>query len=76
MLDTGPAAIGLESTVLDLTGPRTVLLRPGGAPVDAIEAVCGPVGRGITPSQAEAARGLRSPPACCYRITHLPCRCA
>jgi L-threonylcarbamoyladenylate synthase len=61
ILDCGPAEVGLESTVLDLTGPRPFLLRPGGIPAEAIEAVCGPIGRGITPSQAEASRGLRSP---------------
>ena len=61
VLDTGPAAVGLESTVLDLSGPRPFLLRPGGVPVEAIEALIGKVGRGISPSQAEASRGLRSP---------------
>ena len=61
VLDSGPANVGLESTVLDLSGPRPFLLRPGGIPVEAIEALIGPVGRGITPSQAEASRGLRSP---------------
>ena len=61
ILESGPASVGLESTVLDLTGPRPFLLRPGGIPADAIEAVCGPVGRGITPGQVEASRGLRSP---------------
>jgi L-threonylcarbamoyladenylate synthase len=61
VLDTGPATVGLESTVLDLTGPRPFLLRPGGVPVETLEALCGPIGRGITPSQAEASRGLRSP---------------
>lgn len=30
ILDGGPCAVGLESTVVDLTGPRAVLLRPGG----------------------------------------------
>ncbi|MBT5414941.1 MAG: threonylcarbamoyl-AMP synthase, partial [Rhodospirillaceae bacterium] len=39
VLDGGPCRIGLESTVLDLTGPRAVLLRPGGLPKEAIEAV-------------------------------------
>ena len=32
VLDTGPATIGLESTVLDLTGLTPFLLRPGGIP--------------------------------------------
>ncbi len=61
VLDAGPSIVGLESAVLDLTGDRPFLLRPGGVPAEAIEAVCGPIGRGITPAQAEASRGLRSP---------------
>jgi len=33
IIDGGPCAIGLESTVLDLAGSRPILLRPGGIPV-------------------------------------------
>ncbi len=61
VLDCGLASVGLESTVLDLSGPAPFLLRPGGVPAEAIEALVGPVGRGLTPAQAEASRGLRSP---------------
>jgi len=61
VLDCGPCDVGLESSVLDLTGRAPVLLRPGGLTRARIEAVVGPVGSGITPAQAEAARGLRSP---------------
>jgi L-threonylcarbamoyladenylate synthase len=61
VLESGPCAVGLESSVLDLTGPQAVLLRPGGVWQAAIEAVIGPIGRGLTPAQAEASRGLRSP---------------
>lgn len=61
VLDTGPCAVGLESSVLDLSGPTPFLLRPGGIPRAAIAAIAGPIGAGITPAQAEAARGLRSP---------------
>jgi L-threonylcarbamoyladenylate synthase len=43
ILDGGPCAVGLESTVLDLTTPAPTLLRPGGATREAIEAVVGPV---------------------------------
>jgi L-threonylcarbamoyladenylate synthase len=43
VLDSGPCAIGVESTVLDLSGERPVLLRPGGAASEAIEAVTGPL---------------------------------
>lgn len=34
ILDGGPTPLGVESTVLDLTGPRPVILRPGGVPLD------------------------------------------
>jgi L-threonylcarbamoyladenylate synthase len=62
VLDSGPCAIGLESTVLDLTGSQPFLLRPGGVTAAAIEDVLGlPVQRGISRETAEAARTLRSP---------------
>lgn len=56
VLDSGPCSVGVESTVLDLSGPDAVLLRPGGAAVEAIEALIGPVIRGTTPGAT-----LRSP---------------
>nr|WP_237180753.1 L-threonylcarbamoyladenylate synthase [Roseomonas haemaphysalidis] len=43
VLDGGPCAVGLESTVLDLSGPVATLLRPGGVPREAVEALLGPV---------------------------------
>jgi len=61
ILDSGPCPIGVESTVLDLTGPHPVLLRPGGVTAEAIEALVGPIGRPIPHAVAQAARGLRSP---------------
>lgn len=61
VLDSGPCAVGVESTVLDLSAGAPFLLRPGGVPLDAIEAAIGSVGRGITPLAAEAPRTLRSP---------------
>ena len=39
ILDGGPSEIGLESTVLDLSGDRPVLLRPGAITREALEAV-------------------------------------
>ncbi len=44
VLDSGPSAVGVESTVLDATGPRVRLLRPGGVPLEAIAARLGPLG--------------------------------
>ena len=43
VLDSGPCPVGVESTVLDLSGPAPALLRPGGATLEAIAALVGPV---------------------------------
>jgi len=61
VLDSGTCPVGVESTVLDLSGDRPFLLRPGGVTREAIEAVVGRVQIGITPLAAEASRTLRSP---------------
>jgi L-threonylcarbamoyladenylate synthase len=45
VLDCGPCAVGVESTVLDLSGDQPTLLRPGGATLESIEALIGPVRR-------------------------------
>ena len=42
ILDGGPCAIGVESTILGLDGPPT-LLRPGGVPLEALEEMLGPI---------------------------------
>jgi L-threonylcarbamoyladenylate synthase len=56
ILDAGPTAIGIESTVLDTTCIPPVLLRPGGVSRATIEAVIGPLG-----GSPDAARQRRSP---------------
>jgi len=43
VLDGGPAGLGVESTVLDLTGEQPVILRPGGVTPRQLEALLGPV---------------------------------
>ena len=43
ILDGGPCPVGVESSVLDLTAERPILLRPGGATREAIEAAIGPI---------------------------------
>jgi L-threonylcarbamoyladenylate synthase len=53
ILDGGPCAVGVESTVCALTERQAVILRPGGIPVEAIEAVIGPVAV-ASPIQADA----------------------
>ncbi len=56
ILDGGPCSIGLESTVLDLTTPEAVILRPGAITSEQIDAVIGPV-----TTAASAAHKPKSP---------------
>ncbi|WP_040614598.1 L-threonylcarbamoyladenylate synthase, partial [Teichococcus cervicalis] len=56
VLDGGPCAVGVESTVLDLTGATPLLLRPGGVPEDALRALLGPIGRPDPALAEDAAR--------------------
>ncbi|MCG4259519.1 threonylcarbamoyl-AMP synthase [Acetobacter senegalensis] len=56
VLDSGPCAVGLESTVLDLTSEdRPLLLRPGGIPAEALEEICGPLAYPETETDAAPA---------------------
>jgi L-threonylcarbamoyladenylate synthase len=41
MLDAGPCAVGVESTIVSLADPQPRLLRPGGLAAEAIEAALG-----------------------------------
>ena len=43
VVDGGPCAVGVESTILDLTCTPPRLLRPGGLPVEQIERLIGPI---------------------------------
>ena len=43
ILDGGACAVGVESTVLDLTTTTPTLLRPGGVTLEQLEALLGPV---------------------------------
>lgn len=43
VIDAGDTNIGVESTILDMTGPNPVLLRPGGTKLEDIERVIGQV---------------------------------
>jgi L-threonylcarbamoyladenylate synthase len=61
VIDSGPCRVGLESTVLDLSGDAPFLLRPGGVNLEALQAAIGPVRLGVSIAQAEASRTLRSP---------------
>lgn len=55
VLDGGACDVGVESTILDLTGGAPVLLRPGGVSVERLESLLGvKIGR-------HAAEGVRAP---------------
>ena len=41
ILDAGPSAVGLESTIVDVSGPRPRLLRPGATPRETLEKCLG-----------------------------------
>ncbi|MFG1283046.1 L-threonylcarbamoyladenylate synthase [Xanthobacter autotrophicus] len=56
VLDGGPTPVGVESTILDVTGETPVLLRPGGLAREEIEAALGhPIAR---PGASDDARPL------------------
>lgn len=56
ILDAGHTRVGLESTVIDVSGGRPVLLRPGMLSRESIEAVVGPVDRAPAMLRADAPR--------------------
>jgi L-threonylcarbamoyladenylate synthase len=60
VLDSGPSPVGLESTVLDLTGAAPVLLRPGAMTAEAIEAVIGPLRAGNHTQGVQRSPGLQA----------------
>lgn len=58
IIDDGPCPIGLESTVVDCTGDRPVLLRPGGITTEQIESVVGPLGVAADNNEAPSSPGM------------------
>ena len=60
ILDGGPTRVGIESTVLDVSGRVPVLLRPGGISKEQLEALIGPVTlhQGHNASQARRSPGM------------------
>jgi len=68
VLDAGPCPGGIESTVLDVTGPVVRVLRPGPVTVPMLEAIVGPVeaatrqeGVARSPGQMEKHYSPRTP---------------
>ncbi len=58
VLDSGPCPVGVESTVLDLSGDAPVLLRPGGVTLEALQAEIGPIARASGEASAPASPGM------------------
>lgn len=50
VLDSGPCVVGVESTVLDVTGAAAILLRPGGVTAESIAEITGPLRRPAGPA--------------------------
>ncbi|NJD03167.1 MAG: threonylcarbamoyl-AMP synthase [Ruminiclostridium sp.] len=59
IIDGGSVEVGLESTVLDITSPIPVILRPGGITREQLESVIGRVD--ICPSLMDSEAGLHVP---------------
>ncbi len=57
VLESGPCEVGLESTVLDLSGAIPVLLRPGFITAEMLEAEIGPISTAATPGAAPRGAG-------------------
>ncbi len=65
IIDGGACAVGLESTIVDLTTDRPTILRPGAVTAESIEAVVGPVQRTDKgPSRAPGMLAAHYAPAC------------
>jgi L-threonylcarbamoyladenylate synthase len=67
ILDGGPCTIGLESTIIDVSGERPLLLRSGAIAAERIAAVIGELGRPVltgapaAPGQLESHYAPRTP---------------
>jgi len=59
VLDAGATKVGLESTVLDVTGDRACLLRPGGLELEQISRVAGNVKVDISDEKKKMSPGTR-----------------
>jgi L-threonylcarbamoyladenylate synthase len=59
ILDGGPCRLGIESTIVGLAGPQALLLRPGGMPRAALEALIGPLSAPAPGASPQAPGGSR-----------------
>jgi L-threonylcarbamoyladenylate synthase len=58
ILDGGPCAVGVESTILSFSGKRPRLLRPGGVSLEEIEKIIGKVETAPVKTQRPSAPGM------------------
>lgn len=73
VLDGGPCKVGVESSVLDLSGPQPVLLRPGAVLAEEITAI---LGQEVATEQQTVDHGARKSPGqlSSHYAPHLPVR--
>jgi L-threonylcarbamoyladenylate synthase len=73
VLDGGPCKVGVESSVLDLSGPQPVLLRPGAVLAEDIAAI---LGQPVATEQHAVDHGARKSPGqlSSHYAPHLPVR--
>ncbi len=69
VLDGGPCPVGVESSVVDLTGGKPLLLRPGGVAEEQLAAVIGPLDHARKGSTIKSPGMLAS-----HYAPHLPLR--
>jgi L-threonylcarbamoyladenylate synthase len=70
ILDGGPCAVGLESTVVDLSGPPPILLRPGAITREMLSDIVGPIGdpNGDSPVVSPGMLASHYAPECSVRL--------
>jgi len=79
IIDGGPCEVGLESTVIDLTGEKPILLRAGGISLEEIEAITGPLERAtpvddkpLAPGQLKHHYAPRKPLKLVQNVSEIP----
>ncbi len=61
ILDSGPAEVGVESTVIDITATPPIIYRPGGISREQIESIIGPVRIALEIRSTAPPESLESP---------------
>jgi len=61
ILDGGRCAVGLESTVLDLSGPEAAILRPGAVTARDLKPILGAVAEAVGRAETDGSAGLKGP---------------